>query len=70
MFKTVESRYALRGVIVGIGTLLSSLAASASGSSLTWGELIIALSSGWAGALGYYGVGYLSKSVEPSIGNK
>lgn len=68
MFSTVEARFALRATLVGIGALLSSLAASTYGSDLELGELILALSSGFGGGLGYAGLGGLSKSVEPNIG--
>lgn len=70
MFKSVESRYALRACLVGIGAMLSSLAASAYGSDLDTGEVILALSSGFGGGLAYAGLGGISKAVEPSIGRK
>ncbi len=70
MFKSVQSRYALRSVLVGVGGFLSSLAASAYGTSLELGEVILALSTGWGLGLTYAGIGALSKSVEPSIGRK
>ncbi len=70
MFESAQSRFALRCTLVGIGALLSSLAASTYGSDLQMGEAIFALSSGFAAALAYAGLGGASKSVEPSIGNK
>jgi hypothetical protein len=70
MFKTVESRFALRCTLVGTGALLSSLAASTYGSDLELGEVILALSSGFGAGLGYAGLGGALKSVEPNIGRK
>ncbi len=70
MFGTPESRYALRCTLVGIGALLSSLAASTFGSDLQLGEVFLALASGFGAALGYAGLGAASPQVEPSIGNK
>lgn len=67
MFKSVQSRFALRCVLFGIGGFLSSLAASVYGSGLTLGEVIVALSSGWGVGLMYAGIGYKSNAVEPSI---
>ena len=70
MFKSVESRFALRASLVGLASFASSLSASMVGSSLTWGEVVLAVSTGLAGLLAYAGIGAQSKSVEPSIGNK
>ena len=70
MFKSPEARYALRSTLVGVASFLSSLSASMVGSSLTGGELVLALSTGFAGALAYAGLGAIAKPVEPSIGNK
>ncbi len=70
MFKSPESRFALRASLVGIAAFLASLSASMVGSDLTWGETVLALSTGFTGGLAYAGVGAVSKSVEPSIGNK
>jgi len=70
VFATVQARFALRSTLVGIGALLSSLAASTFGSNLELGEGILALSSGFAAGLAYAGIGGASNSVEPSIGNK
>lgn len=70
MFSTPGSRYVLRSVLVGVGALLSSLAASSMGSDLTTGEILLALSSGWAGGLGYAGLGAVLPAVEPNIGRK
>ena len=67
MFKSVQSRFALRATLVGIGACLSSLAASTYGSDLNLGELILAFSSGFAASLAYAGIGHQSTSVEPSI---
>lgn len=70
MFKTVESRFALRATLVGVAAFFSSLASSAYGSELQLGEVLLAISLGLGGGLGYAGIGGASKSVEPSIGNK
>lgn len=70
MFRSVEARFALRATLVGVGALLSSLAASTYGSDLQLGEIILALSSGFGAALAYAGLGGVSKAVEPNIGNK
>jgi hypothetical protein len=70
MFKSVQSRFALRCTLVGVGALLSSLAASTYGSNLQLGEVILALSSGFGAGLGYAGLGGISKAVEPNIGSK
>ena len=70
MFESVQARFALRSALVGVGALLSSLASSSVGSDLTMGEVLLALSLGWAGGLSYAGLGAALKSVEPSIGNK
>ena len=70
MFASVQARFALRASLVGIGALLSSLAASTYGSDLELGEVILAISSGFGAALAYAGLGGASKSVEPNIGHK
>jgi hypothetical protein len=70
MFNTVGARFALRATLVGVGALLSSLAASTYGSDLQLGEVILALSSGFGAGLAYAGIGGVSKSVEPNVGNK
>lgn len=70
MFSSPNSRFALRSILVGIGAFLSSLAASTYGSDLQLGEVIFGLSSGFAAALAYAGLGGASKSVEPNVGNK
>jgi len=70
MFKSPESRYVLRSSLVGVAAFLASLSASMVGSDLTWGEAVLALSTGFTGGLAYAGIGAASKSVEPSIGNK
>lgn len=68
MFNTVGARFALRCTLVGVGALLSSLAASTYGSDLQLGEVILALSSGFGAGLAYAGIGNVSKAVEPNIG--
>lgn len=70
MFANVQARFALRSALVGVGALLSSLAASTYGSGLDLGEVFLALSTGFAAALAYAGIGSVSKSVEPNIGRK
>lgn len=70
MFKSVEARFALRCVLVGVGALLASLAQAAYGSDLELGEILFALSSAFAAGLAYAGIGHQSKSVEPSINPK
>lgn len=70
MFQSVEARYALRSSLVGVAAFLASLSASMVGSSLTWGEVVLALSTGFTGGLAYAGIGAASKSVEPSIGRQ
>lgn len=70
MFSTPESRYVLRSTLVGAASFLGSLAASMVGSDLTGGEIVLALSTGFAGGLAYAGLGAAVKSVEPSVGNK
>ena len=70
MFETAESRYVLRSTLVGVGMGLSSLASSMVGSDLQAGEVVLAASIGFGGALAYAGIGAASKSVEPSIGNR
>ena len=67
MFASVQSRFALRSLLVGVGACLSSLAASTYGSDLQLGEGILALSSGFAAGLAYAGIGHQSASVEPNI---
>jgi hypothetical protein len=67
MFNTVQSRFALRCTLVGVGAMLSSLAASTYGSDVNLGEVILALSSGFGAALAYAGIGHQSKAVEPNI---
>lgn len=68
MFKSVQSRFALRATLVGVGSLFSSLAASTYGSDLQLGELFLAISSGFGGGLAYAGLGKVSAAVEPNIG--
>lgn len=70
MFASPESRYVLRSSLVGVSTFLGSLSASMIGSDLTWGEVVLAVSTGMSGALAYAGIGAAFKSVEPSVGNK
>lgn len=70
MFTTVQSRYALRATLVGVGAFLSSLASSAYGSDLQSGEVILAVSFGFGAGLAYAGLGGVSKAVEPNIGRK
>lgn len=70
MFSSPTSRFVLRTVLVGIGGLLSSLAQATYGSDLELGEVIFAVSSGFALSLAYAGLGGVSKSVEPNVGNK
>lgn len=68
MFKTAQSRFALRACLVGVGALLSSLAQATYGSDLQLGEILFALSSGFAAGLAYAGLGHQVAAVEPSIG--
>jgi len=70
MFRSPGSRYALRAALVGIGSCLSSLAASTFGSDLQLGEVFLALATGFSASLAYAGLGAVSKSVEPNIGRK
>lgn len=64
---SVQRRFAVRCTLVGVGALLSSLAQATYGSDLTLGECLFALSSGFAAALAYAGIGHQSSTVEPSI---
>jgi hypothetical protein len=70
MFSSPASRFALRASLVGVGALLSSLAASTYGSDLQLGEIILAVSSGFGAGLAYAGLGGASKAIEPNVGNK
>lgn len=67
MFKSVQARFALRCTLVGLGAVISSLIASTAGSDLTLNECLIAVGSGFSGAMAYAGLGAFSKSVEPNI---
>lgn len=60
--------YVIRTVAFGVGVGLSSLASSMVGSDLTWGEVVLAVSLGWGGALSYAGIGAASTKLEPDIG--
>jgi hypothetical protein len=62
MFKTVEARYVLRAVLVGIAAAIPLLATSGS-----WREIVVA---GVGAALAYAGIGAVTPIVEPSIGRK
>ena len=49
---------AIKCALFGTGVFLASLAQATLGSDLELGEAIFALSSGWAAALTYAGIGY------------
>ena len=68
MFDTVTARYVLRCTLFGVAAFLVSVQASATGSSLTWDEVLYAAIAGGIAALAYAGIGAASSSVEPSIG--
>ncbi len=63
MFKSVEARYALRCVLVGVAAFLT---ATLTGAEL-WPD---AIAGGILSALSYAGVGAAVPSVEPQIGKK
>jgi hypothetical protein len=62
MFKTVGARYALRSVLVGIGSFCSSVLADAD-----WRRSAL---TAVLAALAYAGIGAVVPAVEPSIGKK
>lgn len=62
MFKTVEARYALRAVLVGVASLCSSLLADAD-----WKRAIL---TSVLATLAYAGIGAVVPAVEPNIGKK
>jgi hypothetical protein len=70
VFDSVQARYVLRCVLFGVSAFLVSVQASATGSSLTWAEVLYAAIAGGLAALAYAGIGAASTAVEPSIGNK
>lgn len=50
----------LKCIAIGIGGLLASLAVASVDNAVTMGELVAAVSGGWALALGYAGLGYVT----------
>jgi len=68
VFDNVQARYVLRCVLFGVSAFLVSVQASATGSDLTWDEVLYAAIAGGIAALAYAGIGAASSSVEPSIG--
>lgn len=62
MFKSVEARFALRALLVGVAAFVGSLQAGAS--------ILQSALAGASGALAYAGVGAVAPAVEPSIGRK
>ena len=70
MFDKVAARYVLRCFLFGLSAFLVSVQASATGSSLTWNEVLYAGIAGGLAGLAYAGIGAAATAVEPSIGNK
>ena len=68
MFDNVQARYVLRCVLFGVAAFLVSVQASATGSDLTWNEVLYAAIAGGIAALAYAGIGAVVPAVEPSIG--
>jgi uncharacterized membrane protein YedE/YeeE len=64
MFKSAESRYVLRVVLVGVASFLTALQAAGTDS---WLDCLI---GALVAALGYAGIGAVTAPVEPYIGNK
>ena len=55
---SAQKAMVIKCVLIGTGDFLSSIAQATVGSDLQVGEVLFALSSGFAIALGYAGIGY------------
>ena len=55
---SAQKAVVIKCALIGVGIFLSSLAQATLGSDLDLGEVIFAVSTGFAGALAYAGIGY------------
>lgn len=68
MFQSVQTRFVLRCVLVGLAAVAASLQGNLPGVSVD--ELIQAVLGGYLAASAYAGIGALIPAVEPNIGLK
>jgi len=68
MFKTPQSRFALRAVLVGLFAAASALRVYLPG--LSWDDVAQLVSTGVVSSLGYAGIGAALPQVEPNVGRR
>ena len=69
MFDSVQARFALRAVLVGVLAGLAVLKTALGDGSMSWSEAIEVAYLALGASAAYAGVGAAVPSVEPSIGN-
>ena len=69
MFDSVQARFALRAVLVGVLAGLAVLKTALGDGSVNWSEAVEILYLALGASAAYAGIGAAVPSVEPSIGN-
>ena len=69
MFDSVQARFALRAVLVGVLAGLAVMKTALGDGSVNWSEAIEVVYLALGASAAYAGIGAAVPSVEPSIGN-